>query len=75
VHEFSTDRSLTSSLAALPGTDFTVFGPQPAANMAQVKAGFQAVAANGVTLFAEFDGLFGSGDSYYGGKGGLRYNF
>jgi hypothetical protein len=28
-----------------------------------------------VNLFAEFNGLFSGSQNYYGGRGGLRYNF
>lgn len=75
VHEFSPDRSLTSSLIALPTTDFTVYGPRAAENAAQVKAGFQLVNANHMTIFAQFNGEFANGANSYGGQGGVRYNF
>ena len=75
VHEFSQNRVQAASLIALPGSDFTVYGPRPASDLAQVKAGLQVVGGAGVTLYAEFNGEFSPTSNYYGGRGGVRYNF
>ena len=75
VHEFSPDRKEAASLASLPGTEFTTYGPRAASDLAQVKAGLQAAVGPGLTAFADFDGEFSPSANYYGGKGGLRYSW
>jgi autotransporter-associated beta strand protein len=75
VHEFEQNRLVAASLISLPGSDFAVYGPRPASDLAQVKAGVQLAGFGGVNLFAEFNGLFSGSQNYYGGRGGLRYNF
>lgn len=75
VHEFEQNRELTAALIPLPGSGFTVYGPRPASDLAQVKAGVQVAGFAGVNFFAEFNGLFSGSQNYYGGQGGLRYNF
>ena len=74
VHEFEQNREVTASLLALPSV-FTVYGPRPASDLAQIKAGVQVAGFAGVNFFAEFNGLFSGSQNYYGGRGGLRYNF
>jgi uncharacterized protein with beta-barrel porin domain len=75
VHEFEQNRELSASLVSLPGFGYTVYGPRPASDLAQVKAGVQVAGFGGVNFFAEFNGLFSGSQNYYGGRGGLRYNF
>jgi autotransporter-associated beta strand protein len=75
VHEFSPDRKETASLLSLPGTNWTVFGPRAASNLAQVKAGLQSGFGPGLTAFADFDGEFSGAANSYGGKIGVRYNW
>lgn len=73
VHEFSPDRKETASLASLPGTNWTVYGPRAANNLAQVKAGLQSGVGPGLTAFADFVGEFSGASNSYGGKIGVRY--
>jgi uncharacterized protein with beta-barrel porin domain len=74
-HEFSQDRKVNASLVSLPSTDFTVFGPRPASDVALVKAGLRLAGPDNLTLFADFTGEFAPSSSSYGGKGGVQLAF
>jgi outer membrane autotransporter protein len=71
-HEFNTDRSLTASLLALPGSGFTVYGASAAADVARLNTGFKLDVSANVALFASFDGEFSDRGNTYAGTGGVK---
>ncbi|MBB4200886.1 hypothetical protein CCR94_00965 [Rhodoblastus sphagnicola] len=75
VHEFIPNRKFAGSLAVLPGSDFTVYGPRAASDAAQVKAGLVIAVSDQVSLFAKFVGELAPSANSYGGRGGFTYRF
>lgn len=73
VHEFSPDRKEQASLASLPGSGFTVYGPRAASDLAQVKAGLKINVAENLSAFIDFNGELSPSANYYGGKAGIKY--
>lgn len=71
-HEWSTSRTQTASLVALPGASFVIIGASPARDAAQVKAGVNLAVTQQVAVFASFEGEFGTKNPVYGGKGGVK---
>lgn len=71
-HEWSTNRTQTATLVALPGASFVVIGARPARDAAQVKAGVNFALTQTLALFASFEGEFGAKNPVYAGKGGVK---
>ena len=71
-HEWSTTRTQTATLVALPGASFVVIGARPARDAAQVKAGVNFALTQTLALFASFEGEFGAKNPVYAGKGGMK---
>ena len=71
-HEWSTSRTQTATLTALPGASFVIIGAKPARDAAQVKAGVNLAFSQTVALFATFEGEFGTKNPVYAGKGGMK---
>jgi outer membrane autotransporter protein len=74
-HDSISDPSLVPVFQALPGASFVVNGATPAKNSALTSASAEYRLANGVALFAKFDGEFSSHSSTYAGTGTLRYTW
>jgi len=73
VHEFSRDRSVIQSFAALPGYSFSASGLRAGADAARFTGGFDLSNKQGFALFAEVQGDVAKGSRSIGAKGGLRY--
>lgn len=71
-HEWSTNRSQTATLTALPGASFVVIGARPARDAAQIKGGVNLSVTQQVAIFATFEGEFGTKNPIYSGKGGMK---
>lgn len=71
-HEWSTSRTQTATLTALPGASFVIIGAKPARDAAQVKGGVNLAFSQTVALFATFEGEFGTKNPVYAGKGGMK---
>jgi outer membrane autotransporter protein len=75
VHEFSPNRRVSASFAALPGTSFTVDGPRATTNAAAIDIGAKLAVNPRAWLFAGFTGEFAHRSQSYAGKGGVRVNW
>ena len=72
-HEYAnTARPVTASFAGAPGANFTVFGAAPQTDSAVVSLAASTAVAQGVALFARYDGEMGTGTSSHSLNGGLR---
>jgi uncharacterized protein with beta-barrel porin domain len=75
-HDSNTDRIITPTFQALPGSgSFTVNGAQPAANSALVTAGAEVKWRNGWSVAGAFEGEFSNTTESYAGKGSVRYTW
>ncbi|WP_315834549.1 autotransporter outer membrane beta-barrel domain-containing protein [Bradyrhizobium prioriisuperbiae] len=72
VHEFRPDRSQDASFLAIPGPNFTVFGPRVASDAVQLDAGLQLALNSSTTLQANFSSELSGSSSRYSGSGALR---
>ena len=75
LHEFAPERNLAANLVSLPGAAFLVNGARPARDAVQTKVGGQLGLANGVALFADFDGEFSDVSRTYAGRGGIKVSW
>ncbi|TDT89601.1 outer membrane autotransporter protein [Azorhizobium sp. AG788] len=75
VHDFYSDRSLTNSFVALPGSSFLVQGVSPSADAVQTKVGLEFGVTANTAVFANFNGLFSDNSTSYAGSGGLKMQF
>ena len=75
LHEFAPERNLNANLISLPGAAFLVNGARPARDAVQTKVGAQLALANGVALFANFDGEFSGVSRTYAGRGGIKVSW
>jgi subtilase-type serine protease len=73
-HEFSTTRSLSNALTALPSS-FTVYGAPAASDAARLTAGAQVALNANVSIYATLDGEFAGSGSGYSANGGIRINW
>ncbi|HPG02589.1 MAG: autotransporter domain-containing protein [Methylobacteriaceae bacterium] len=71
-HEWSTNRTQTATLNALPGASFVIIGARPARDAAQVKGGVNLAITQQVAIFATFEGEFGTKNPVYSGRGGMK---
>lgn len=71
-HEWSTSRTQTATLNALPGASFVIIGAKPARDAAQVKGGVNLAITQQVAIFATFEGEFGTKNPVYSGRGGMK---
>jgi outer membrane autotransporter protein len=75
-HEFKDDPAwINASLAGLPSQSFTTIGSEVTDDLAVVGAGLTAVIENGVGLFLDYQGAFGSGYNSHLIQGGVRVRF
>ncbi len=74
-YNFNTNETAEASFAALPVSNFEVYGASPSRNSALVDVGGKVVFGNGIAVEARFDGQFGSGTQAYGGRGTVSYSF
>ncbi|MBI1181037.1 MAG: autotransporter domain-containing protein [Alphaproteobacteria bacterium] len=75
-HEFKDDPAwISANLAGLPNEPFTAIGSKVAGDLAVVGAGITAVMQNGVGLFLDYQGAFGSGYNSHLIQGGVRVRF
>ncbi len=75
VHEFATERSLSASLQAAPGSQFEIQGAPAAGNAALISATLSATHGDRLALLASvFAGLSGQGDAV-GGNLGVRLSW
>jgi len=72
-HEYAnTARPVTASFAGAPGANFTVFGAAPQTDSAVFSLAASTAVAQGVSLYARYDGEVGTGTSTHALNGGLR---
>jgi autotransporter-associated beta strand protein len=72
-HEYAdTARPVTAAFAGAPGATFTVFGASPQRDTATFSLAAGTTVAQGVSLFARYDGEVGNGISSHALNGGLR---
>ena len=71
-HEWSTNRTQTATLNALPGASFVIIGARPARDAAQVKGGVNLAITQQIAIFATFEGEFGTKNPVYSGRGGMK---
>ena len=74
-HEFKTNRTISASLQALPGSSFSVEGAPAAADMARIDIGLKSKITDQISLYAEFDGGFADRGNFYGGHGGVKFTW
>ena len=75
-HEYAdTTRPVTSAFAGAPGASFTVFGAAPQRDTATLSLATSTVVAQGVSLYARYDGEVGYGISSHALNGGFRVNW
>ena len=75
-HEYAnTARPVTASFAGAPGANFTVFGAAPQTDSAVFSLAASTVVAQGVSLYARYDGEMATGTSTHSLNGGLRVNW
>jgi outer membrane autotransporter protein len=73
-HDSNTDRGITPTFQALPGSSsFVVNGARPAADGALVSAGAELKWRNGWSLAGTFDGEFSRTTDSYAGRGVVKY--
>ena len=72
-HEYAnTARPVTASFAGAPGANFTVFGAAPQRDTATLSLAANTAVAQGVSLYARYDGEVGNGISSHALNGGFR---
>lgn len=75
-HEYAdTTRPVTAAFAGAPGTNFTVFGAAPQRDTATLSLAANTAVAQGISLYARYDGEVGSGISNHALNGGLRVSW
>jgi uncharacterized protein with beta-barrel porin domain len=75
-HEYAdTARPVTAAFAGAPGASFTVFGAAPQRDTATLSLAAGTVVAQGVSLYARYDGEVGYGISSHALNGGFRVNW
>ncbi len=75
-HEYAnTARPVTASFAGAPGANFTVFGAAPQRDTATLSLAANTAVAQGVSLYARYDGEVGNGISTHALNGGLRLSW
>ncbi len=68
----NTARPVTASFAGAPGANFTVFGAAPQRDTATLSLAANTAVAQGVSLYARYDGEVGNGISSHALNGGFR---
>ena len=71
-HDFGNTASASAIFQALPASNFTVNGAQPAPDGALLTAGAEYKLVNGWSVLAKFDGEFSSTTALYSGTGVIR---
>lgn len=72
----NTDRATTAGFAGAPaGASWTVTGNHSGRHTGQIGPGFTALVADGVSLFANYDFLFGEHYYSHTGSGGVLFEF
>jgi uncharacterized protein with beta-barrel porin domain len=72
-HEYAdTTRPVTAAFAGAPGASFTVFGAVPQRDTATLSLAANTAVAQGVSLYARYDGEVGNGISTHALNGGFR---
>jgi uncharacterized protein with beta-barrel porin domain len=74
-HDEVSDPSMSINFIALGGAPFTVFGAEPARDLALLSGGAEWRLANGVSFLAKVDGELGSRSQTYSGTGRIRYTW
>ncbi len=75
-HEYAdTARPVTAAFAGAPGANFTVFGAAPQRDTATLSLAANTAVAQGVSLYARYDGEVGNGISTHALNGGLRLSW
>ncbi len=75
-HEYAnTARPVTAAFAGAPGQNFTVFGAAPQRDTATFSLAANTAVAQGVSLYARYDGEMGNGISSHALNGGLRVSW
>ena len=75
-HEYAdTTRPVTAAFAGAPGANFTVFGAAPQRDTATLSLAANTAVAQGVSLYARYDGEVGNGISTHALNGGLRVSW
>jgi len=75
-HEYAdTTRPVTAAFAGAPGANFTVFGAAPQRDTATLSLAANTPVAQGVSLYARYDGDVGNGISSHALNGGLRVSW
>ncbi|MEN3977169.1 autotransporter outer membrane beta-barrel domain-containing protein [Emcibacter sp. SYSU 3D8] len=75
-HEFKDDPSwIVANLNGLPNEPFTAIGSKVTKDLAVVGAGVTALMSNGVGVFFDYQGAFGSGYHSHAIQGGVRVKF
>jgi outer membrane autotransporter protein len=75
-HEFKDNPSwIVASLNGLPNDPFTAIGSKVTQDLAVVGAGVTALMSNGVGVFFDYQGAFGSGYHSHAIQGGVRVKF
>lgn len=75
-HEYAdTARPVTAAFAGAPGANFTVFGAAPQRDTATLSLAANTAVAQGVSLYARYDGEVGNGISTHALNGGFRVSW
>jgi len=75
-HEFlDSAEEITAAFVGQPGSAFTAVGSDFGADAALIGAGLTLEMANGIELFADYNGRFASGYNANAVTGGLRFSW
>jgi autotransporter-associated beta strand protein len=75
-HEYAdTARPVTAAFAGAPGASFTVFGAAPQRDTSTLSLAANTAVAQGVSLYARYDGEVGYGISSHALNGGFRVSW
>ncbi|HEY1708761.1 MAG TPA: autotransporter-associated beta strand repeat-containing protein [Rhizomicrobium sp.] len=75
MHEFESTRDIQASFAALPNSDFTVFGAQPSRDAALVSFGARVGGDTGLAFQTKLNGELGDKSKSYFGTLGVDYRW
>jgi outer membrane autotransporter protein len=74
-HDHAGTQGLNAAFQTLPGSNFTVNGAAPPANLALLTSGAEYRMAGGISIGAKFDTELASNSHTYAGTGTVRYTW
>ena len=75
LHNFNTERSVSTVFQTLPASGFTVYGAALAADSALASASVETQWLNGLSIVTTFESEFSNVTTSYAGKGTFRYQW